>query len=1477
MISISGTRDPFDRVISGGPCLEDGRVQNLAQLLFQPLAHRAEQSEVIISHDGPRLVRVSLPRLRFIASRLFGEFRRTGIQPGSTILLASVPGSSELFLALMFNALAAYGVRTLLPMFMETAVFEEWLDLCHCTAAIIPEQDIGSLDHHDKEKSIVRAVKETVLRRGLPCYDSLGDFRLREWLHQDAPDTVAPPGSEAAAAIESTGPQTEALLISTSGSSGKSKLAVYEQGAFIRSCLSWQKAGFYAPGKLGGRGFTPLFTHTMGIRAFFNALWTGFPVCLINTEWFEEKPETVRYLLLHMKPEHITGGPAVYHLLLELARNFPELKDELRSCLKTVVLSGAPGGGQAAKDMASAFGLALHNAFGMTETQQVLSTLLLENPSEADLTSLGRPLPGVAVGLRKLPEDPGLYRLYVNSPFGARSVLGETPSGIGAGGFLDTGDIVRLSEGERLVYEGREGRDFFKDGFGVKIPLASMSQHYAALYREASHVEYFPLRNSPGLAALVFLKPKSEEGGILTGAAALRKLSRLVAEINTHLFRTLEPFEFRHRSIRRLALVESPAPRTDKGSVSRYRIETGYADIIEAIKNPQASRPEVETVGDESYAVDTFTRFLNPYVGRMLTGLKMDIAYHRAHKDSLFAFEDGREVEVLDLVGGYGSNLLGHNNDDLNAAARAFLSAGDIPLAGQGSIQTHAGNLAEELAAAVGELTGRDYNVMFGSSGSEAVEMALHHAALEWRARIDKMEQQQFQQFGEAAGRALSRVWQENRKLLDAVPLQVITLKGAFHGNSSGPRSLLGNDEQRGMFGNITGIKRAPVDDQAVDWSEQIDRLLEGANVRIRRMVPSDDGWRTEDLAVSTVAAAIAEPIMGEGGVRTVPPAVLRRLGQFDFPLIIDEIQSGLGRSGSFLASEGVAGDYYLFGKALGGNIEKISALLVDKKRFRKDFGKYYVSTFADGGLAAHVALKTVSIITRDRVPERARRQGGRLLERLNAIRREFPSVIAEVTGRGLMLGVRFVDFSSSDHVLLRVLAARKVLGYLFSSYLLRRWRVRVLPTLSAPNTLRIEPSAYITDGEIDRAAAAMDDLARKVEGRSMYELFLPLMDGDPFDDNKGRTAHPGLIHSRVDEPAEKAVRVAFIAHFSRPAEELRIIESAFSRASDTGLRILFNRLQTLMDMKPVTLYSKNMFGGRVHFSFITLPVDSAELERLHRLGHTRRVVARVQEAVDLAARSGAAVIGLGGYASILSRNGLALVEPEGTRIVTGNTLTAASALYRLTEEIRDLRRRGEKLTLGIVGASGNIGSIVTETMLKTNGLFERIILMDRKKAKLDAFAAGLNRGNFTGILETAADVRPLRHCDVIAVAANTNDPIIFPHHLKDKGSVLIADVSVPSALSEEIASLDHVKTLPFASYIMLPEDPDFVISSHTPKGATFCCAAEAMLCGLEPLDVPLKGRISAEAIALVMDRAGKQRFFERLGAAQSFRADGGP
>ena len=99
-----------------------------------------------------------------------------------------------------------------------------------------------------------------------------------------------------------------------------------------------------------------------------------------------------------------------------------------------------------------------------------------------------------------------------------------------------------------------------------------------------------------------------------------------------------------------------------------------------------------------------------------------------------------------------------------------------------------------------------------------------------------------------------------------------------------------------------------------------------------------------------------------------------------------------------------------------------MSAVLIDSRRFRFDFSEHYVSTFANGELAALSALKTLEIIEEEKVPERALHAGKYLMEGITRIRDQYPSVIAGVKGEGVMLGVYFNQACGSKNVMLRAL-----------------------------------------------------------------------------------------------------------------------------------------------------------------------------------------------------------------------------------------------------------------------------------------------------------------------------------------------------------------------------------------------------------------------------------------------------------------------
>jgi len=1476
-------KKPFDHIISSPiktPWIDTSPlpVPNIAAFLFKKLAHRDENSDIILSHDGNKIVSVALPRLRFIVFSLFEQFKEMSLKPGDTVLLASISGNNELFIVLLFTALASYGVRVFLPMFLETNELDEWLRLTDCCCIILPEQEIFALNHHEKEKSIVKSIKEVATQKDLLCFDTFKDFRIRELLHQKLPiqtdfNFLAEP--QIKSAILETDQATEALLITTSGSSGRSKIVVYEHGAFIKSCLSWQAAGFYDPAKLGGRGFTPLFTHTMGVRAYFNALWTGVPVCLITTEWFVEKPEIVRYFLMQMQLMHITGGPAVYNLLLELMRTFPEIKVSLLRSMKSLVSSGAPLDNATIKSLKSALGQTIYNAYGTTETQQALSTLMYD-PIEKQLSkTLGLPLPGVTIGLSKLQSEENLYRLYINSPFGCTKSIGATNSQRGQTGFFDTGDIVRLEGNNRLYYEGREDADFFKDGFGVKIPINLLKVYYQKLADKAQQVEYFPVKSTGGMASLIFITDDSVPEGIVQDQALIRIYTHLLNEINTRLYKSLEPFEYRHRHICRFVLINAPVPKTVKGTISKSQIKSNYRELIQKLVDPMSSYAAIENVENQLYIQDTFCRYHNPYVGQMLAGLGIDYAYHRAQKDTLYTYHEGAEIAILDFAGGYGTNFLGHNLKKLKQVVISFLRSDEITLSDQASIQKYIGLLAEELNLIISKITGKTYNVLFGSSGSEAVEIAIHHAVYEWKNELTRLEQQQFRYYGSQADQLVREIWQQNRQVIRRTTIRIIVLKDAFHGNSTSARALLGNQEKRKPFENLLAINPIYIDDTQLDWKQVLETELRSSKVKLKRIENHQGKFTVHEMTVSTVIAAIIEPIIGEGGVRVVNRELMNYLASLSFPLIMDEIQCGLGRSGSFLASEGINADYYLFAKTLGGNIEKISAVLIDQKRYQIDFGKLYVSTFSNGGLAAQVARNVLSIISNENLSALAFKQGKKLTDKLKQIQNKYPTVITEITGKGLMLGIKFGNFSNCDNFILRSLHKNKLTGYLFSAYLLKRHRIRILPTLSAPNILRIEPSVFITDEEIELFVQAIEELVNQIHNLHIYQLLRHLMENDPFDDQKGYQPEQGFLYTKIDAPTNQATRVAFIVHFAYPTEELRMLEKEFVFASDTGLRILFNKIQVLMEMKPVEIFARNILGGKIHFSTILIPLDSAELERLYRQGKRRKVIAKIQKAVDFAAQAGAKIISLGGYTSIMTSNGTLLVEPAQTKVITGNTLTAVVGVKRLLAEIENRPEFRQNNSLAIIGATGNIGSIIFEKLLALPFFFGEVILFGRNLNRLKGLVGrfrGQNLLNNEVKIQLSTDFSELKRCNVIITATNTNDPIIFPHHLKKKSPVLISDISVPSAVAPDIAKMANITKIPFASCITLPEDPDFVISSCLPRGTLFCCAAEAILCGLEPVNIPLKGKITSHGFEIITQLAQKYNFLKCIGVAKSFK-----
>jgi acetylornithine/succinyldiaminopimelate/putrescine aminotransferase/predicted amino acid dehydrogenase len=854
-----------------------------------------------------------------------------------------------------------------------------------------------------------------------------------------------------------------------------------------------------------------------------------------------------------------------------------------------------------------------------------------------------------------------------------------------------------------------------------------------------------------------------------------------------------------------------------------------------------------------------------------MSSLKLNYQYHRGKKDSLFTYIHGKEVEVLDITGGYGANLLGHNNPGICSELKDFISNNRVAICNQLSIQSFTSLLAEKFNLIIGSVTGKSYRIIFGNSGAEAVEIAIHHAYFEWERRIEKIIEQQIQMYvGNKDIDALG-IWSRNEKIIKKTRNRIIAVTNSFHGYSTGARSILGNRNKRIRFSRLTNIESVFIDDRDENWAEQLKCIIDESLITLERIVQADHEIKIVPFKVSTIIAAFAEPVMGEGGIRVVNSDFLKELSRYEFPLISDEIQCGLGRTGDF--PECKYANYYLFGKALGGGIEKISAVIIDKSRFCFNFSEYYTTTFGNGELASATALKSLEIIESDSLEKKVKEIGDYLKNGLTEIRNKYPSVISDVKGKGLMLAIYFDPVCAAENIILRILFKEEKAGYLFSAWLLNRHQIRIFPTISAPNTLRIEPSAYLTRKESDKVCSAIDELCSIIMSKHMYDLFLFLMDDDPFSDDRKASVPEAFYRQDLEPPAVNAIRTAFIAHFAFPLKELRMLVPDFSRASDTGLRIMFNRMQILMGMEPVQMIALNLFHGKVHFSFWVIPLDSSELEFLHKSGKRKQIVTKIQKAVNLAAENGAKVISLGGFTSILTNNGLSLSEPPDSKIITGNTLTAASGLLHLRNTIKLIPNFDKPNIIAIIGSTGNIGQVITEILCEQSDICSELVLVSRSEKRTDEFVNDLRKKEIIKVKITSSEnINDIKNADILIICSNTNDPIVFPHHIAFNKPVLITDLSVPSAVSQEVNKLPNVTTIPFSAYVTLPEDKNAVISSYSPPGTVFCCAAEAILLGLEQFKGALKGRILSDDVKAITLLAQKHNFFQRAGSLGSYK-----
>ncbi|MFD1146212.1 aspartate aminotransferase family protein [Saccharothrix hoggarensis] len=504
----------------------------------------------------------------------------------------------------------------------------------------------------------------------------------------------------------------------------------------------------------------------------------------------------------------------------------------------------------------------------------------------------------------------------------------------------------------------------------------------------------------------------------------------------------------------------------------------------------------------------------------LLAGLGLDVEYVRGEGDTLYYRDrDGTETAVLDLVGGYGTLIFGHNHPDLVALARDLL-AKRVPLHAQFSYHPYANELAAALNRVLHREFGIDepYSAVFANSGAEGIETAMKHAELDRVIRVGELHAAVEADI--AAARAavadgtatvsaeararlgvtdgvdfdavVSEIARHNAEVLGRGPV-FLTLEGSFHGKLAGSVQLTHNAGYRAPFRALAAQARfVPVDQPGALAS-----VLAEERVALLAPVVVDGQVTLAERDFPAIGAFFVEPVQGEGGIHVLSPELAAEIraaaDSAGFPVVVDEVQSGMGRTGRFFSASGIGllGDYFVLAKGLGGGIAKTAALLVRQSRYRSDFELVHSSTFAKDALSCHIGIKVVEMLEADdgAAYRLAVERGGRLRRELDAVAAEFPDVVAAVRGRGLMLGIEFHDLTGSTSEVLRDNARAGLIGYLVAGYLLREQSIRVFPTASAAHTLRVEPSLAISDEAIEqfgRALRALCAIIGKADGMAL-------------------------------------------------------------------------------------------------------------------------------------------------------------------------------------------------------------------------------------------------------------------------------------------------------------------------------------------------------------------------------------------------------
>lgn len=390
---------------------------------------------------------------------------------------------------------------------------------------------------------------------------------------------------------------------------------------------------------------------------------------------------------------------------------------------------------------------------------------------------------------------------------------------------------------------------------------------------------------------------------------------------------------------------------------------------------------------------------------------------------------DAEGNKMLDFTSGQMSSILGHSHPEIHATLSR--ASGTLDHLFSAMVSEPVVALAEKLSAQQPELS----RTMFLSTGGEANEAAIKLA------------------------KTVTGKW------------EIVTFTKSYHGVTAGSAAATFKVGRQGVGPLAPGYYAIPAPNAykprfpGVDWRRELDDAFEQV-----------DGQCTGNLA-----AFIGEPILSSGGVIDLPQGYLAALKEHcerrGMLLILDEAQTGLGRTGTMFAfqRDGVVPDILTLSKTLGAGMALSAVMTNDRVAALADERKFFFyTTHVNDPLPAAVGLKVLEIVLRDGLIDRARKAGERLGAGLLRLKQRH-ACIGDVRGRGLLRGLEFTSLGARDATAISNAVTEEAMNIGLAANIVRSG--------TSGGTMRIAPPLIVTDEELDEGLALLDKAIVNVVG----------------------------------------------------------------------------------------------------------------------------------------------------------------------------------------------------------------------------------------------------------------------------------------------------------------------------------------------------------------------------------------------------------